>query len=211
VPPNWDLRARAYDALEASDLRRGPSKARLFSRIRGRTLFLGIGTGIDIRHFPPGADVTGIDLSQEMIRRAKQRCAAYPGSLKLLRMDAMHLGFRDDCFDTVVTSCTLCSVSNPAHVLAELYRVLRPGGIFLFLEHVMSTDPLLGLALNWMTLSTRRSGTAMNRDTLSAVKAVGFEIENIESVFLDIILSARTLKPGSAIPGGRSDASPQND
>jgi hypothetical protein len=51
----------------------------------------------------------------------------------------------------------------------------------------------------------------MNRDTLSAVKAVGFEIENIESVFLDIILSARTLKPGSAIPGGRSDASPQND
>lgn len=200
---NWDLRARAYDALEASDFRRGPSKSQLFSRIRGRTLFLAIGTGIDIRHFPPGADIVGIDLSPEMIRRAQKRRAAYQGSLKLLLMDAAKLCFRDHCFDTVVTSCTLCSVPDPARVLAELYRILRPGGLFFMFEHVRSRDRLLGLALDCMTLFTRRSGTEMNRDTLCAVKAAGFEIERVEGVFLDIILSAHARKPGHCMPGAR--------
>ena len=132
----WDLRARLYDVCEGSDLRRGPAKAELFRHMRGRVLFLAVGTGLDIKHFPPGLDIVGIDISESMLRRAGPRVQLYPGNLLLLQMDAMHLTFADASFDTVATSCTMCSVPDAVGALRELYRVLRPGGSLLMFEHV---------------------------------------------------------------------------
>jgi len=59
----WDLRARLYDVCEGADLRRGPAKAEFFRHMRGRVLFLAVGTGLGIIHFPPGLDIVGIDIS----------------------------------------------------------------------------------------------------------------------------------------------------
>src|SRR5581483_11141446 len=90
-------------------------------------------------------------------------------------------------FDTVITSCTMCSVPEPVRALRELRRVLRPDGLLLMFEHVRSRNPLLGL----MTVLTRRTGTEMNRDTVGNAVEAGFRITQVESVFLDIILSMR--------------------
>lgn len=198
MPGIWDLRARSYDRLEASELRRGPAKVRLFRWISGKVLFLAVGTGVDIQHFPRGSNIVAIDISAEMLRRASNRSQDYDGILRLIRTDAMALCFRDDAFDTVVTSCTLCSVPDPAAVLREIFRVLRPAGRLLMFEHVRSRDPILGLTLDVMSFFTRRSGTEMNRNTLSLVQAAGFRVEKVESIFLDIILgihASKTIAP----------------
>jgi len=165
MPGIWDWRARIYDVCEGSGLRRGPAKAELFSGMRGRVLFVAIGTGLDIRHFPPDHEIVAVDISEEMLRRAEPRRLAYSGDLQLVRADAMALPFPDAAFDSVVTSCTMCSVPDPVRVLRELFRVLRPGGEILMFEHVRSQGRLFGLTLDLMTLWTRLAGTEMNRDS----------------------------------------------
>jgi ubiquinone/menaquinone biosynthesis C-methylase UbiE len=190
----WDRRARSYDFCESSDLRRGRHKAALFRDMVGRVLFVAVGTGVDIKHFPPGREIVAIDISKEMLRRAEARGRDYRGVLRLVRMDATQLSFPDASFDTVVTSCTMCSVPDPVRVFRELHRVLRPSGELLMFEHVRSRNPVLGLVLDLMTLWTRRRGTEMNRDTLSNAVAAGFRITRVESVYLDIILAVHTVK-----------------
>ena len=190
----WDLRARFYDVCEGSDLRRGPAKAELFRHMRGRVLFVAVGTGLDIKRFPPGLEIVGIDISGAMLRRAQARTHLYPGKMRLLRTDAERLPITDASFDSVVTSCTMCSVPDPVGVLHELHRVLRPGGSLLMFEHVRSRNPIFGLALDFMTLWTRMSGTEMNRNTVENAITAGFRVTDVESVYLDIVLAIRGTK-----------------
>ena len=192
----WEKRARFYDLFEGSDLRRGRAKAELFRRMEGRVLFVALGTGLDVKHFPPDREIVAIDISDEMLRRAAPRCKRYSGNLGLVQGDALNLCFPDGAFDTVVTSCTMCSVPDPGRSLDELHRVLRPGGKLLMFEHMRSRKPILGYALDLMTLWTRCGGTEMNRRTLEHTRAANFRITKVESVFLDIILAIHATKDG---------------
>lgn len=198
----WDMRARFYDFREASCLRRGPAKAALFSDMRGRVVFVAAGTGSDFTSFPPGMDITAIDISDAMLRRAAKRAVAYGRTLRLLKADALALPFPDSSFDTAVTSCTMCSVPDPVRALRELHRVLRPDGRLLMFEHVRSRQFLLAWVLDLMTIWTRRTGTEMNRDTLSNARIAGFQIADVQCAYLDIILAVRAVKqPGElAVP-----------
>lgn len=193
----WSFRARLYDVCEGSQLRRGAAKARLFSQMQGQVLFVAVGTGVDITRFPSGRRILGIDINPDMLRRAERRRRTYPGELAFVRADVERLAFHDASFDTVVSSCTMCSVPRPVEALRELYRVLRPGGRLLLFEHVRSRSWSLGLALDVMTLWTRLLGTSMNRDTVANVLTAGFRIVAIESVYLDIILSIHAVKPNN--------------
>lgn len=188
----WARRSVLYDLIEASDLRRGAAKRRLFSAASGRTLLVAVGTGLDLRHFPAGR-VVGVDISLDMLRRASARVSRSPADVSLVGADAERLPFADHVFDTVVTSCTLCSVPRPARALAEIRRVLSPAGRLLLFEHVRSRDPLVGLALDVMTLWSRRGGTSMNRDTVTLVERAGFDIVRLDCVFLDVILAAEAV------------------
>lgn len=191
----WDLRASLYDFCEGSRLRRGATKAELFREMDGKVLFVAVGTGTDIRHFPEGRNILAIDISDKMLAKAAQRAKSYSGNLVLAKADVQHLHLPDAYFDTVTTSCTMCSVPQPAMALRELCRVLKPGGRLLMFEHVRSRNRLLGFTLDCMTLWTRLFGTAMNRETVANVLAAGFQISGIRSVYLDIILAIRAMKP----------------
>jgi len=129
-----------------------------------------------------------------MLRRAGPRAQLYPGNLWPLRMDAMHLAFADTSFDTVATSCTMCSVPDPVGALRELYRVLRPGGALLMFEHVRSRNAVFGLVLDFMAFWTRLTGTEMNRNTVENAITAGFRITHVESAYLDIVLAIRGTK-----------------
>jgi len=198
----WSLRSRLYDRLEASDRRRGPAKAALFARMSGRTLLVAAGTGADFRFLPPG-DVIAIDFSAAMLRRADRRLAGTPARVRLLRSDARRLPFGGGTFDTVITSCTLCSLADPLAALHEIGRVLRPDGRLLLFEHVRSRHPLFGPALDVMTIWTRWGGTLMNRDTLTTVRSAGFLVTRVDSVFLDVILAAEAVPATVVAPGNR--------
>ncbi len=190
----WERRANFYDLCEGSDLRRGAHKKALFRRIQGRTLFVAIGTGLDIQHLPAGPAIIAIDVSSAMIERSRKRAQRFAGDLQLVQSDAASLCFPGESFDTVVTSCTMCSVPCPGIVFSELHRVLRPGGRLLMFEHVRSSNAVLGAVLDLMTMATRRRGTEMNRDTITAATKAGFRILQVESIFLDIILAMEALK-----------------
>jgi ubiquinone/menaquinone biosynthesis C-methylase UbiE len=161
----------------------------------GRVLFEAVGTGLDIPCFPPGLDIIAIDISKKMLGKAERRRASYDGNLELVQADAMELPFADDSFDTVATSCTFCSIPDPVRALRQSYRVVRPAGRLLMFEHVRSRNPVFGLTLDLMTLWARRLGSEMNRDTVGNLVRAGFHVEQINSVYLDIILAIYARKP----------------
>lgn len=141
----------------------------------GKILEVGVGTGKNIPHYPGNADVTAIDFSQKMLLRAKGKAQKHHKSVKLLQMDAQKMDFPDDSFDTVYTTCVLCSIPDPVVGLREIKRVCKPGGTVVMIEHVRSENRLLGLMMDIMNpLCVRICGANINRRTVENVRKAGF-------------------------------------
>jgi len=184
----WDFSAVFYDLMAWGPERRwAPRKRELFSSMHGKVLFVAVGTGQDIPFFPPGRDITGIDISPRMLAKARERAARYSGSLELREMDIHALEFADQSFDQVVTSCTFCSVPDPVAGLVALRRVLKPGGELSMFEHTGSRVFPFNLMLDVMTPIWKPIGPEMNRDTVTNVKKAGFEIRQVDNVYLDVV------------------------
>ena len=191
----WDEASRTFDLFTfAEDKRFGPHKRRLFGKIRGSTLMVGVGTGNDLKFLPGGLEISGIDISPKMLARAGQKAARYDGFLTLLEMDVCHLDFPDSTFDTVTSVCTFCSVPKPLVGLREIHRVLKPGGQLLMFEHVRSGIGPLAIMMDLLTPLSSRVGPALNRDTVGNVQRAGFRLRRVENVFLDIVKSIEAEK-----------------
>ena len=188
IREKWDRAARTYDFVTWADERRlGPYKRRLFANMSGECLMVAAGTGNDFRHFPPNLNITAIDVSPAMVDRARARAAAYRGVLKLRVMDVTRLEFSDQTFDTVVTSCTFCSVPDPLRGLRELHRCLKPRGRLLMFEHVRSRIGPVAILQDLMTPLSSRFGPDMNRDTTANVLRAGFVLNKETNAYLDIV------------------------
>ena len=124
----------------------------------GQGLFVAIGTGQDIRFFPPGRDVVGVDISARMLDLARPRVKAYSGTIELQHADVHDLDVPDATYDQVFTSCTFCSVPNPVAGLSVLRRVLKPGGQLHMFEHTGSRYFPFNAMLNTLTPLVRRFG-----------------------------------------------------
>jgi len=189
--------AKFFDLFRAGDMRRwSPAQKTLFSRITGRTLYIGVGTGQEIVNFPPGQDITAIDVSPQMLKFARARAQAYPGKMNLCLMDAERLAFPDNSFQTAVAVCVFCTVKDPVAGLREVRRVLKPGGRLLMFEHVMSHNPVYGLSLKLMSLLTENlEGTHLDRHTVENIRKAGFHLEAENNVYLDIVKSVEAVCP----------------
>ena len=140
----------------------------------GRTLDLGTGTGRNLPLLGPGVRAVAVDPHAEALARARRRAPAIP--LVVARAEA--LPFRDGAFDTVVAGLVLCTVQDPRAALAEVRRVLRPGGALRLLEHVRAGG-LLGRLQDlvqpaWTAFS---GGCHPNRETERAVAVAGFAVD----------------------------------
>jgi ubiquinone/menaquinone biosynthesis C-methylase UbiE len=193
----WDKLAPRFDTMASAgaEKRWGPDKSALFAQMEGKVLFLALGTGLDIPHFPKGLDITVLDISPRMIEFAQERMAAYDGTIEAHVMDVHDMPFPDDTFDMVVTSCTFCSVPRPVEGLKALHRVLKPGGKLLMFEHTGSRWYPFRYMMNLMTLITRKLGPDMNRPTVANVRAAGFRISEVRNVFLDVVKTIKAVKP----------------
>jgi phosphatidylethanolamine/phosphatidyl-N-methylethanolamine N-methyltransferase len=111
-----------------------------------RVLEVGVGTGLSLPMYPTWTRITGIDVSREMLEKARQRVArkGLANVKGLVEMDAEHMTFADASFDRVVAMYVVSVVQYPERVMAELRRVCRPGGEILVVNHVRSRNPLLG-------------------------------------------------------------------
>lgn len=125
-----------------------------------RVLEVGVGTGLALPRYRSEKRITGIDLSSAMLQRARQRVAAggMPNVEALLEMDAEETSFADDSFDIAVAMFVASVVPNPRRLLAELKRVVKPGGQILFVNHFLATGGLRLLAERGMARASRSLG-----------------------------------------------------
>jgi ubiquinone/menaquinone biosynthesis C-methylase UbiE len=194
----WDRAAPNFDLMagRGAEDRWRPAKRELFSHMQGKILFMALGTGLDIPTFPPGQNITALDISPKMLEVAQPRIAAYDGSIEAQVMDVHDMEFADDSFDQVFTSCTFCSVPNPVDGLKQLKRVLKPGGELYMFEHTGSAYYPFKLMMDLMTLVSRRVGPDMNRTTVANVRAAGFELREVNNLFMDVVKTIKAVKPG---------------
>jgi len=142
-------------------------RKRFFSPLKGKILEVGIGTGRNIEYYSPEAKVIGIDFSEKMLEKARERLIkSGRKNIVLKQMDAEKLNFKDNSFDYAVTSCVFCSVPNPIKGLTEIRRVLKPTGKLIMIEHVLSKNPLIALIEHTFNLLTEPlMGVNINRNT----------------------------------------------
>lgn len=179
----YDDWMRHYDPVMLGD-----GRQRLCAQARGRTLELAIGTGLNIPHYPREVELTGIDLTTAMLAHAARRAHELGRAVTLRPDDAHALDSPDATFDTVVATLLLSTIPNERLAAAEAWRVLKPGGRLLLLDHVRS--PIAPLRwLQWLAnpLIVRLTGVRLLRDPLDYLGAVGFSIEHCERSHLGVI------------------------
>lgn len=110
----------------------------------GEVLEVGFGTGLNLPHYPPTVtSLTALDPTLALQPRVARRRAAAHMPVTCVQDTAERLPFADACFDCVVTTWTLCSIPDVVCALRHIQRVLKPGGVYVFLEHGRSDDPRL--------------------------------------------------------------------
>jgi ubiquinone/menaquinone biosynthesis C-methylase UbiE len=177
--------ARAYErmSLEADARGTAAHRARLLADLRGSVIEIGAGNGLNFGHYPDTVtDVLAVepeDLLRASAWRAAER-ASVPISVVAGHADALPAA--DGAFDAAVVSLVLCSVPDPASALAEIRRVLRPGGRLCFFEHVRSARPVYALVEDvvsplWALVA---GGCHLNRDLAAAISSAGFHIDRID-------------------------------
>jgi phosphatidylethanolamine/phosphatidyl-N-methylethanolamine N-methyltransferase len=126
----------------------------------GRVLEVGVGTGMSLPFYQPHLKVTGIDLSPEMLAKARARVARDKLSQveAILEMDAAHLDFPDASFDAVAAMYVMTVVPDPAAVMAELARVCKPGGVVMVVNHFSQDHGLRGAVEKGMSRFSERLG-----------------------------------------------------
>ena len=179
------IEAALYDRMSAAAERvaLAEMRARVLEPASGRVLEIGAGTGLNLARYPKGGqEVVLTEPEPAMARRLAKKLGPDPPAARIVDARAESLPFEDESFDTAVSTLVLCSVSDQAKALAEVRRVLKPGGRLLFMEHVRAESPRLARwqdRLNpvWKVVA---NGCNCNRDTLAAIQAAGFAIEEVE-------------------------------
>lgn len=180
-----------YDFMEAPVewLRFANWRARLRNRIfSGRVLEVGVGTGKNIPFYPDGIEITAIDISPNMLKRARKRAFKLMSDVELFEMDVQNLEFPDQVFDTVFATFVFCSVPDPVAGLKELRRVCKPDGKMILLEHMRPGNSFLGFIFDLLNpLVIRMMGANINRRTMDYIHMAGWRIKKEEKLSSDIV------------------------
>lgn len=162
------------------------------SGLSGKILEVGVGTGRNLKYYPAGCRVIGIDKSAGMLQKAWEKAEGMK-NITLYPMDAEHLEFPDNSFDYVVATFVLCTIPDPVKALREMRRVLKPSGELIALEHVHSDylfiafiEHLINPALFFLL------GDHTTRHTVKNIEKAGFTIKETKKLaFKDVFRKIR--------------------
>jgi ubiquinone/menaquinone biosynthesis C-methylase UbiE len=201
------LFARVYDrALKATEENGLTAmRAELLAEARGRVIEIGAGTGVNVDLYGDAVeDLTLVEPDPHMAARLRGRLAGRGAATRLVEAPAEALPFEDGTFDTAVATLVLCTVPDPVTAIAELGRVLKPGGRLLFIEHVRAADPDSArwqdrLEKPWRFMA---DGCYCNRDTTATLRASAFTVDRLDQTKMPKAMPiVRPLIRGSAVLG----------
>lgn len=181
----FDRIATIYEKVGSEDWedQKNPLRELIWSKVgQGKVLEVGVGTGNNIRYYPPDIKVTAIDYSQNMMEYAKEKAQNQNTPIDFHLMDVQSLEFLDNTFDQAVVTYVFCSVPNPIEGLKELSRVVKPNGDIFLLEHGRINLPIIGILMDLLNpLIAHLSGENINRQIDQVAAQVGFQIIEIIS------------------------------
>lgn len=186
----FDTTAAQYDKGMAftEKLFLGDGRAWVCAQARGKVLEIAIGTGLNLPFYPADVEITGIEISPAMLEIARRRANNLDRKVELAIGDAQALPFPDRHFDTVICTIALCSIPDERQAVAEVWRVLRPSGRFVALEHVRSPNIIIrGLERMLESYTVHNQADHLLREPVETVQAVGFSIEYLKRQKLGII------------------------
>lgn len=175
--------AKWIDRFEWLDrLMTGRYRRRQFSNATGRVLEVACGTGTNFRYLPESVDLVAVDISPEMLERAREELDRLGRDGTLERMDAQELEFEDDSFRTVISSFSTCTFPDPVAALREMARVCEPGGRILLVEHGRSDVGLVARYQEWRTdAHYEKAGCRVTQDPLAVVRRAGLDVETTDT------------------------------
>jgi ubiquinone/menaquinone biosynthesis C-methylase UbiE len=190
VRRHYDKSAPRYDRQIAfcERLLFGDGRRWVASQARGDVLEIAIGTGRNLRYYPDGVQLTGIELSPVMLELARGEAAKVGREADLRVGDAQQLDFADASFDTVTCTLSLCTIPDDRAAIGEMARVLRSGGRLFLLEHVRSPVVSIRAAQRILEpLFLRFEHDHLTRDPLDHLRHAGFVIDQLERSKLGIV------------------------
>jgi ubiquinone/menaquinone biosynthesis C-methylase UbiE len=195
---HWDRHARNYDRQMAFWERRlfGDGRQWVCQQATGQVLEVAIGTGRNLPLYPPDVRLTGIDFNPRMLELARRRADELGRQVDLRLGDAQALNLPHAWFDTAVCTLSLCAIPDQRRAIAEMWRVLRPGGRLLLLDHVAAA-PRAARAIQWLLerATIPLGGEHLRHRPLRQVQAQGFQVERRERSKLGIVERLAARKP----------------
>jgi ubiquinone/menaquinone biosynthesis C-methylase UbiE len=163
-------------------------RQRVVGAAQGRVLEVGIGSGLNLPFYGPEvAEIIGLEPSQALIDMASRRARASGRSVSFLSGSAEAIPLEAGSVDTVVTTWTLCSIPDARAALAEMRRVLKPGGDLLFVEHGRAPDRWVARWQDWLTpvWKSLAGGCHLNRPIADLIGRAGFGIVDLRTGYAD--------------------------
>jgi ubiquinone/menaquinone biosynthesis C-methylase UbiE len=176
----YDLMARRAEDAGLRDQRHA-----LLADLEGDVVEIGAGTGASLPHYERARRVVAVEPDPSMAKRLPAKIAEARVPVEVHAGTAEALPFEDASFDAAVSTFVLCSVSDPAAAVAEMRRVLKPGGTLVLLEHVRGEGRVARWQERLTPLHRKLAGNChLNRDTLATVAAAGFDTTGVERTHL---------------------------
>lgn len=166
----------------------GRYRRRQFERAEGRVLDVACGTGANFPYLPGSVDIVGIDISPEMLAKARDRLETLELAGTVREMDAQNLDFPDDSFDTVISSLSTCTFPDPIAALREMERVCAPDGQILLVEHGLSDVGPVAAFQRWRAdAHYAKAGCRWTQEPLDLVNRAGLTVESSGTGLLGMI------------------------
>lgn len=176
--------ARVFDRLtRVSERVVGPHRDALVEGLSGRVVEVGAGNGANLHRYPSTVtEVVAVEPEPYLRGKATAAAARAPVRVDVVDGTAENLPLEDGACDAAVASLVLCTVPDPSVALAEIRRVLRPGGELRFYEHVLARDDGLARRQRRLAPLWRRvaGGCRLDRDTVAEIERAGFAIERVD-------------------------------